>query len=97
MRYLIIILTACVCFSCSKSMELQENTLEDYSIIPRPNNLKISKGAFVLNDQTKIMAVPGLENEVALLNELIANSTNYNLQSSFTPNPQKKENTKKNK
>ncbi len=76
MKSFLITLSCFLLFACSDPYQNIENLKEDYPIIPKPNELTIYKGRFLLNSKTKIIcSVPSLQQEADYLSSLFDVST----------------------
>lgn len=58
-----------------KTFETVENTKVDYPIIPKPAELEIKKGRFLIDENTRIIASEALKNEAELLSKILATAT----------------------
>lgn len=65
--------------SCSNKYETVINTQKDYQVIPKPTTLKINNGKFLLDVDTKVIAVSELQNEAKYLSNLLSNIVNKNI------------------
>lgn len=76
--------------SCSGNKDYDTVNIEaDYQIIPKPQQFKISKGRFLIDNKTKIAYENGLEAEGDFLSEFIGVTTGYQL--SLVSNPEETE------
>ena len=80
MKNLIVILIAASFFSCSNKYKDIVNTPDDYQIIPKPENLTIAKGRFLINSKTTIISDSSLTKESMYLSELLGKATKINFQ-----------------
>ena len=80
MKNLIVILIAVSFFSCSNKYKDIVNTPDDYQIIPKPENLTIAKGRFLINSKTTIISDSSLTKESMYLSELLGKATKINFQ-----------------
>ena len=80
MKNLIVILIAVSFFSCSNKYKDIVNTPDDYQIIPKPENLTIAKGRFLINSKTTIISDSSLTKESTYLSELLGKATKINFQ-----------------
>ena len=80
MKNLIVILIASSFFSCSNKYKDIVNTPDDYQIIPKPENLTIAKGRFLINSKTTIISDSSLTKESMYLSELLGKATKINFQ-----------------
>ncbi|MEH6406313.1 MAG: beta-N-acetylhexosaminidase [Leeuwenhoekiella sp.] len=71
MRKLILVCTILSLCSCANPYQDTENNPEDYGIIPKPVNIAMNQGRFVINDETTISGDEGLEREGKFLSDLI--------------------------
>ncbi len=74
MKILSFIIVCLFAISCTNQYQNIENSIEDYQIIPIPATLKVKKGRFVLNSNTKISYGEGLNGEAEYLAELLSPS-----------------------
>ncbi|MCM4155693.1 beta-N-acetylhexosaminidase [Gramella sp. AN32] len=61
-------------FSCGNKYDTSENVVSDYNIIPKPEKLIPANGRFVLDENVKIEAKDGLQNEVEYFKEYLTTS-----------------------
>ena len=73
-----IVLLACL-FSCSNRYENVVNAAQDYPIIPKPNEMTISNGRFLVESNTKIITDKVLEGEALYLAEILAKGADLQL------------------
>ncbi|MBP0902956.1 beta-N-acetylhexosaminidase [Mariniflexile gromovii] len=65
--------------SCSTKYATFVNSKNDYPIIPKPISLKINKGKFLMDANTKIIANSELKNEGEYLSDLLSTITKNNM------------------
>ncbi|MDO7172655.1 beta-N-acetylhexosaminidase [Mariniflexile sp. AS56] len=65
--------------SCSSKYATVINSEKDYQIIPKPTSLQMKTGKFLLDGNTKVIAVSELENEAEYLSNLLSNITKKNI------------------
>lgn len=58
-----------------KTFETVENTQADYPIIPKPAEMEIREGRFLLDENTRIIAADVLKNEAMFLSKILATAT----------------------
>lgn len=73
-----IALLACL-FSCSNGYENVVNASQDYPIIPKPNEMTMSNGRFLIESNTKIITDKLLEGEAHYLAEILAKGADLQL------------------
>lgn len=73
-----IALLACL-FSCSNGYENVVNASQDYPIIPKPNEMTMSNGRFLIESNTKIITDKVLEGEAHYLAEILAKGADLQL------------------
>jgi hexosaminidase len=71
MKNLIVLISLVCLFSCSNKYQDVENSIDDYPIIPKPENLTMAKGRFLISSNTKIISDPGLSQEDQYLSEML--------------------------
>lgn len=62
-------------FSCSNALKEHQNSPTDYPIIPRPLELKMETGRFLIDDDLSIHGQKALSNEKAFLNDILTANT----------------------
>lgn len=60
-------------FSCSNKYQEVVNSDDDYPIIPKPNELTITKGRFLISSDTKIICTTNLAQEAEYLSNMLSN------------------------
>ncbi|WP_228122814.1 beta-N-acetylhexosaminidase [Oceanihabitans sp. IOP_32] len=75
MRISIIALLSLLAFSCTNNYKDIKNTPEDYQIIPKPLELNMLSGKFLVNENTKITGSSALKNEGEFLASLLNAAT----------------------
>lgn len=86
MRNIVLVIISMLLISCSSKYKEIENSKNDYPIIPKPNELIISKGRFLLNSTTKIICTVYLAQEAKYLTNLLSSTSNINLLIDSTTN-----------
>ena len=77
MKQIFLLLTVCIILSsCANKYATIVNSKNDYLIIPKPTSLKMNKGKFLINENTKIIGSKNLINEGQYLSNLISNIAN---------------------
>ena len=71
MRCIILLITGILMISCGNEYRDTINSPEDYPIIPKPKQLSIKNGRFVLRSTTQIYASSTLKNEANYLSEML--------------------------
>jgi hexosaminidase len=74
MKNLIVLISLACLFSCSNKYQDAENTADDYPIIPKPENLMMGKGRFLISSNTKIICDTSLRQEALFLSELLGDA-----------------------
>jgi len=78
MKKIIILLLSLTAISCGKDYDLYqnvENTKEDYPVIPKPLDLQIQNGRFLVDENTYVSAPEELKNEADYLVQMLSTST----------------------
>ena len=76
MRVAIFVLVCILIISCSNKYQNIENNEQDYQIIPKPVLLEPLNGRFLVDVNTKVVAISELENEGKYLADLLSIATN---------------------
>ncbi|MGB5243420.1 MAG: beta-N-acetylhexosaminidase [Lutimonas sp.] len=71
MKFTILLITGILMISCKNEYRDTINSPEDYPIIPKPKQLNIKNGRFVLLSTTKINASSALKSEANYLGEIL--------------------------
>ena len=71
MKNIIFIVASILAVSCSSKYQETVNSDDDYQIIPKPKELNIAKGRFLLNSKTKIICVKSLAQEAGYLSKIL--------------------------
>lgn len=71
MKNIIFIVASILAISCSSKYQETANSDDDYQIIPKPKELNIAKGRFLLNSKTKIICVKSLAQEAGYLSKIL--------------------------
>ena len=71
MRILLVLFIAIIATSCTNPNKDIVNSEKDYQIIPKPVELKMMSGRFVVDSKTKITGDKSLENEGNFLAEML--------------------------
>ena len=71
MKNIIFIVASILAVSCSNKYQETVNSDDDYQIIPKPKELNIAKGRFLLNSKTKIICVKSLAQEAGYLSKIL--------------------------
>ena len=71
MKNMIFIVASILAVSCSNKYQEIVNSEDDYQIIPKPKELNIAKGRFLLNSKTKIICVKNLAQEAGYLSKIL--------------------------
>ena len=74
MKNLIVLISLACLFSCSNKYQDAENTADDYPIIPKPENLMMGKGRFLISSNTKIICDTSLRQEALFLSEMLGDA-----------------------
>ena len=61
--------------ACNNPNQDYQNTASDYEIIPKPANLEIQSGRFLVDSKTKVSATSNLENEGDYLADMLGHIT----------------------
>lgn len=72
MKIHLLLLICILSFSCTNPYKGHQNSVSDYTIIPKPESLEIAKGKFLITAKTKISATSDLENEGLYLSSLLS-------------------------
>ena len=72
MKLHLLLLICMLSFSCTNPYKGHQNSVSDYSIIPKPASLEIAKGKFLITSKTKISATSDLENEGLYLSSILS-------------------------
>ncbi|MEC3908252.1 beta-N-acetylhexosaminidase [Tamlana sp. 2201CG12-4] len=75
MRQLIILLFCALCFSCSNKYKNAKNAPQDYAIIPKPVQMEILDGKFLIDSKTMVSGSDLLKNEGAFLANILSTAT----------------------
>jgi hexosaminidase len=75
MKKVIIAVGAIFIMACTGKYDNVQNTAEDYQVIPKPAELTMQVGKFVIDGSTSISAAEGLKEEAAFLAESIQQLT----------------------
>jgi len=78
MKKIIILILSLTAISCGKDYDTYqnvENTEEDYPIIPKPLDLQIQKGRFLVDENTYVSAPEELKNEANYLVQMLSTAT----------------------
>ena len=71
MKNIIFIVASILAVSCSSKYQETVNSDDDYQIIPKPKELNIAKGRFLINSKTKIICVKSLAQEAGYLSKIL--------------------------
>ena len=71
MKNMIFIVASILAVSCSSKYQETVNSDDDYQIIPKPKELNIAKGRFLINSKTKIICVKSLAQEAGYLSKIL--------------------------
>ena len=71
MKNIIFIVASILAVSCSNKYQETVNSDDDYQIIPKPKELNIAKGRFLINSKTKIICVKSLAQEAGYLSKIL--------------------------
>ncbi len=82
MRNLFLIFFSIILFSCTNKYDTIVNSESDYHIIPKPQELVISNGRFLVKPSTKISIDEGLMNESDYLVSILNAATGYQITTS---------------
>ena len=79
MRNIIYLAISMLVLSCSTKYQEVLNSDHDYQIIPKPNELIIKKGRFLLNSNTAIISTKNLAQEAEYLSNMFSSVSNISL------------------
>ena len=79
MKNIIFIVTCLLLISCSNKYQEVVNSEDDYPIIPKPQQLTITKGRFLLSPNTKISCQSNLNQEATYLSDLLSSTLGVHL------------------
>ncbi|MBJ2172825.1 family 20 glycosylhydrolase [Aureibaculum sp. A20] len=66
-------------YSCSDNSKSKDFTVNDINIIPKPAELTLNKGSFIIDENTKIIAHDSLKNIANILTDKLKSSSNIEL------------------
>ncbi len=75
MRISIIAFVCLLTFSCNNKYKEIKNTAENYQVIPKPLNMEMLTGKFLVNTNTRIVGSEALNNEGELLASMLSSAT----------------------
>ncbi|WP_341214747.1 beta-N-acetylhexosaminidase [uncultured Wocania sp.] len=79
MRISIIAFVCLFAFSCNNKYKEVKNTDSDYHIIPKPSQISMLTGRFLVDADTKIISSEALKNEAELLANMLSLATGHNI------------------